>query len=491
MSFISGPSAGPGGSLQPVYELEGTPLAPARRGEVGNALYRNRWLGLALVALFVLLGGAASWWVRPWYQATASLIISHPSLHAAELTPVEYPPAVDPDREMQTELTILSSRAVAAPVIAALDLEQRDPEIRAALAAAERGRARRHRPFPASERDAAAYALFSGKLKLAPDKLSSTVAVSYGSRNPELAAAVVNATTASFLRETLAQRGAAGERATSWMRRQVAAAAAELGRDDDAVAQFQQAHDYIPLGDAASGGTQSGLLNRLQDANHAWSAAAAERIGDQAAVASFSGGVVAALPVELRDPAIERAAENVGAAEQQLTALETTYRPEFPLVVEARQQLEGAQQKLAGLRAQVAAGLAQRLASSQQREQAEAVQVADLSREAAAASGLQMQFGVLKARADAERSLVDTLRQKLAEQQLESSLPPSNIAVLDAALPPQGPVYPSLGLDLALGLGLGLVVAVGTVLGHPHRPYMRRADRRLANMTRAVDFLEK
>src|SRR6185437_15880868 len=91
-------------------------------------------------------GAAATWWVRPWYQATASIIISHPSLHAAELTPVEYPPPVDPDREMQTELIILSSRAVGDPVIASLNLEQRDPEIQAAIAQAQRRRARsRHR----------------------------------------------------------------------------------------------------------------------------------------------------------------------------------------------------------------------------------------------------------------------------------------------------------------------------------------------------------
>ena len=36
-----------------------------------------------------------------------------------------------------------------------------------------------------------------------------------------------------------------------------------------------------------------------------------------------------------------------------------------------------------------------------------------------------------------------------------------------------------------------LVVAVCTVLGHPHRPYMRRSDQRLANMTGAIDFLQK
>ena len=468
MSYMSGPHGGPNSGLQPIYELEAPAAAAPRRGEVGNALYRNRWLGAGLVVFFVALGAAATWWVRPWYQATASIIISHPSLHAAEITPVEYPPPIDPDREMQTELTILSSRAVGDPVIAGLDLEQRDPEIHAAIAAAERGRARARagqaKTLSPAERAAIAFGVFSSKLTAAPDKLSSTVELSYGSHDPGIAAAVANATADSFMRQTLVERGQQGQAATAWMQRQVAQAVAELGRDDQAVARFQQAHDYIPLGAAAGAAGASGLLNRLADANHAWSAAEAERIGDQAAVASYAGGVVAALPTELRDPAIDRAAENVGAAEQQLTALETTYQPDFPLVVEARQQLGGAQQKLAGLRTQVSDGLKQRLASSTERATALGALVGSLSRQAADASSLDLQFGVLKSRADAQRGLVDTLRQKLAELALEASLPPSNLELLDRARVPAGPLYPRLGLDLALGLGLGLVVGVGTVL---------------------------
>src|SRR6185312_11170661 len=99
MSFISVSSGAPQAGLQPLYEWEAPPPAPPRP-QLRHALYRGRWLVLGLTLAGGLAGGLASWWVRPYYVATGSVIIEHPSLHNAEITPQEYPPAVDADREL-------------------------------------------------------------------------------------------------------------------------------------------------------------------------------------------------------------------------------------------------------------------------------------------------------------------------------------------------------------------------------------------------------
>lgn len=462
MSYMSVPPGGPAPTLPSLYELEPAPERPPRRRQLVNALYRQRWLGLALVAFFVALGASASWWLRPYYEATGSLMISAPSLHSTELTPVAYVAAPDPDREMQTELTVLGSRAVAMPVIRSLGLEQRDPEIAGAEQQTRERLARRGGKLSPQLADDIAAGIFSSKLKFAPVKLSSTVQLSYGSHDRALAAAVVNATAQQFLAQLLAARGAAGEEATHWMRQQVAEANRTLAQDNQVLEQFQQAHAYAPL--QSPGGVQSALLDRLSDANHALAAARAARIAAQAAAASYPGGVVAALPADLRNPAIEHAANDVGAAAAQLAALETTYQPDFPLVVEARQQLASAQQALNGQQRQVAAGLEVQLASSRQKEDELQQLVDSLSRQAAAASGVAMRFGVLASDVTAQRALVTELQQKEAELELQATLPPSNVQLLDRAVTPVAPRYPQLPLDLELGLVAGLVVGFGTVL---------------------------
>lgn len=463
MAYIA-PNGNGNPSVPSLYELEPAREPAPRRGRLHNTLYRQRWLVLAIVVACLFVAAVLSFTIRPYYQATGAIIVRLPNLHPAQITPQDYFQPLDPDREMQTELTILTSRAVAMPVIRGLNLEQRDPEISAALDRMRQQRQRQGKTLAASDADATAYNIFRAKLAPVPDKLSDTVHVSYSSHDPALAAAVVNATDQSFLAETLAQRGEQGRTASHWMRAQVRQALAQLRQDDGALAAFQRQHAYVPL---IGSGAQNALLARLADANHAWGAAEAERIGDAADLASFAGNVMA-LPPGTSNPEIDRAAENLGTAQAQLNTLATTYQANFPLVVEARAQVAQAQSKLNSLKTQVALGLRQRLAGSQRRARNLAALVRQLNHQAAATSGLEMRFGVLQARAGAQRSLVATLRQKLSEVELEASLPPSNLQVLDPALPPGQPLYPRLGLDLAIGLGLGLAAGLGTALAREH-----------------------
>ncbi|MGH9466891.1 MAG: GumC family protein [Terriglobales bacterium] len=465
MALQANSSGNSNAPLAPLYELEPSPQPQPRRGRLQNALYRQRWLALGLLVACLVAAAVLSYRIRPYYKATAAIIVSHPNLHPAQITPVEYPQPMDPDREMQTELTILRSRAVALPVIEQLNLEQRDPTIRRALAQTRQNLAKKGKTLSPADADAIAYDIFNAKLSPVPDKLSQTVHVSFSAHNPALAAEIVNATDQSFLAETLAERGARGLEASHWMRRQVQEALAQLHQDDAAVAAFQRRHAYVPMTTAA--GAQSVLLARLADANHAYSSAEAAAITNAAALASYAGDVTA-LPAGMSNPAVLTAVTNLGASQKQLSTLEATYQPDFPLVVEAQAQLQQAQRTLTDLKAQVIAGLRQRLADSEQSVTQLHSLVEQLNRQAAATSGLEMQFGVLQERATAQRALAATLREKLNEVQLQASLPPSNIEVLDPALPPGEPMYPRLGLDLALGLGLGIVVGVGAAVAREH-----------------------
>lgn len=448
---------------QPLYQLE--PPAPVARHSavrLKTALYRQRWLVAAVIVLFVLVAAALTWMIPPHFVAEGSIIIEPPSQRLAELNPPTYYPTYDEDRELQTEMTVLTSRAIALPVIQQLHLEQNDPDIHEALANAERGAKKKGERLSPARRDQIATDVFGHNLTVQPDKLSRTVHVTYVSSNPGLAATVVNTTLHEFTGYARSQRMATASKAAPWLQQQLADAQRRLNDDNANLVAFQQAHTYTPL--LVPGGQQGVLLDRLADANKGLSAAEAERINSEALLHTYPGSIEA-LPTALRTPELEAAITARATARTELTQLESTYRPDFPLVVAARERYQKAQQQLDALRAEVNASLAKNYQAALQRQTDMQSLVSQLSHQAASEGTVETRYQMLKQKQVADQQLYDTLRQKLNEEQLVASLPTSNVRVLDAAEKPVSPAYPRLALDLGLGLVLGLVFGVGTALG--------------------------
>lgn len=448
---------------QPLYQLE--PSAPTTHHSavrLKTALYRQRWLVAVVIVLFVLLAGALTWLIPPHFVAEGSIIIEPPSQRLAELNPPTYLPTYDEDRELQTEMTVLTSRAIALPVIQQLHLESNDPEIHEALANAETAEKKKGRTLRPERREQIAADVFGQKLSVQPDKLSRTVHVTYVSRDPGLAATVVNATLHEFTGYARHQRLATASQAAPWLQQQLADAQHRVTDDNAKLVAFQQSHTYTPL--LVPGGQQGVLLDRLADANKGLSAAEAERINSEALLHTYPGSI-GELPVALRTPELESAITARATARAELAQLESTYRPNFPLVVAARERYQKAQKNLDALRAEVTASLAKSYQAALQRQTEMQNLVSQLSHEAASEGTVETRYQMLKQKQVADQQLYDTLRQKLNEEQLVASLPTSNVRLLDAAEKPMSPAYPRLALDLGLGLVLGLVFGVGTALG--------------------------
>lgn len=448
---------------QPLYQLE--PPAPVAHHQVvrlKTALYRQRWLLAAVIVLFILLAASLSWIIPPHFVAEGSIIIEPPSQRLAELNPPAYMPTYDEDRELQTEMTVLTSRAVAVPVIHRLHLQSMDPEIRKALDAADKAAAKKGQPLTPARRDQIAADIFGHKLTVLPDKLSRTVHVTYVSRDSGLAASVVNAALHEFTGYARSQRMATASQAAPWLQQQLAEAQRRVKDDNVELVAFQQQHTYTPL--LVPGGQQGVLLDRLADANKGLSAAEADRINSEALLRTYPGSL-GELPTALRTPELEAAITARATARTELAQLESTYRPDFPLVVAARERLQKSQKQVDGLRAEVTGSLAKNYQAALRRQAEMQGLVNGLSHEAASEGTVETRYQMLKQRQLADQQLYDTLRQKLNEEQLVASLPTSNVRLLDTAEKPMTPAYPRLALDLGLGLVLGLVFGVGTALG--------------------------
>ncbi len=441
----------PRGQPSALLELEAAPAPePSNRSRrMFDILYRYRWMGLGLIALFTGLGAGLTWVIHPYYVSTGSIIIGRPSQRWARIEPVTRWYSSDTDRLIQTNILELTSRAVARRVIAKLDLEQKQPAIRKTLAAQGKN-------LSAGQRDQIAVDLFRTRLKASPDRMSRTVEVSYGAHDPRLAAQVVNTTIQEFIAYALEARYLAGAQASRWLRQQLRGVRQQVAAAQNAVVNFQLRHAYTPL--VVPGGQQNVLLQQLDNADRQLTAARAERITREAILRTYGGGL-GTLPARLRPAALDAAETAVAADQAALNKAEAVYQPGFAVVRQARARLRRARAQLAALRGQTTRGLQARVDAARRSETALGALVAQLQHQAAGESATEMQYQILNDRAKSGALLYHDLMAKLREAGLLSSLPTSNIRPLDQAQPPLAPQYPKLPIDTGLGLALGLLAA--------------------------------
>jgi chain length determinant protein EpsF len=82
----------------------------------------------------------------------------------------------------------------------------------------------------------------------------------------------------------------------------------------------------------------------------------------------------------------------------------------------------------------------------------------------------------------AQRNL-DAVTQRLAQSNLQTQTPQSNIAMLTPATEPVGPYSPNLSMNAVIGVILGLVIGIGTAL------LLERTDRRVRSDAELVELL--
>ncbi len=463
MQLITAPYSGPlrGRAGVERWLEEETRRTPwARR--LGTALYRHRGLALIVFATFVLLAAAVALLIRPYYQATGSLVLDRPPQRMTQLheTGGSYSPS-DEDRDIQTQLTVLHSQPVAARVIAQLKLEQNDPQIKRSLDDLAASLAKKHEQASPALRLQIAEGIFLNKLSAAPDKLSRTVLVSYGAQDAALAAAVVNQTMSAFGAYAQQRRLAAGVQMSQWLNGVLQDVARQRQQAETALVAFQQQHAYTPL--VVPGGQQNVLLEQLDLANRELTATEAQRLADNAALQAFQGDPQQ-LPEAYRTPELNSASAAVEAAQAHFDELRATYRRNFPAVTDARQQLHLSQAALAHAVVQLRQGLGGRVQQEALHEAELTALVRQLRRRAAGESATEIRYQNLKGQADLATAVYNDLHDKLSEATLAASLPSANLRPLNRAQVPLLPQYPNRPLYLLLGVLLGAAFAIGAAL---------------------------
>jgi capsular exopolysaccharide synthesis family protein len=372
------------------------------------------------------------------------------------------------DTYLETEYRVLQSDTLARQVIRQLRLDllpEFNPKAKHPVAA---GAALDGSPPPPDPADVdVALAQFRERLTVEPVKLSRLVEVQFESRDPQLAAEVVNSIAAADIEENLRVRWEATQKATDWMTDQLQDVKARLEKSELQLQGYAQSNGLIYLEDQ-SGATENIVDERLRQLQEELTRAQADRYQKESLYRLVQAGDLDSLPGVADNKLIEDLTEQLTEVERQKAQLETTFTADYPKVRELQNQEDKINTVIVRERQRAADQLSNDYLAAVRREALVQQAFTQQQSNANQVAGRSVQYNILKREVDTNRQLYQGLLERLKEAGVSAGLKASNIRVVDAGVPPRRPARPSLPLNLSLAAVMGLGLGMGAAFLQEH-----------------------
>ena len=462
-----------------VLAAPGTELARARKPsmrpilvEYWNILQRRKWLILGVLAGAVVLALVATLLTRPTYTATTQVQVSREENNVTNVRGVQSENAGRDLEFYQTQYELLAARSLAERVARSLRLGQNedfwnahgidpdDLDERASVLAADAGQP--VDPRGAGDvRERVAIATLLEHVSISPIRGSALIDVEYSSYDPALSAQIANAWVSEFIAQSIARKYDSTAEARSFLEERLEELRGRVEESERALVDFATERNIVTLtSDTGTEGTaQIGertlAAENLQGLNAELIEATGNRVEAEADAMTNGSAQTNPLIAALREERAKAAAE--------LAELEVQFEPGYPRVLALRGQVAELDRSIATEESRIVREARETLRSARQRENELRARVNGLSGEVLAQRRDAIQYNIFQREADTNRQLYDSLLQRYKEIGV-AGVSASNIAIIDAAQPPERPSAPNLMLNLALALMAGAICAGALVV---------------------------
>lgn len=422
-------------------------------------VFSGRWrtvLAVAASVFLLVMGASASlWFWSPSYTAQATVVLDQRSLDPIANVVV---PSSNLTSAMSTQVDVLKSDRVALRAIHALKLEQ-DAALRQDWQDDTGGRG----DFGAwlAER-------LVKKLDARPGRDSNVMAVKYTAKDPERAAAIVNAFVDAYIDVTLQLRVEPARQYNAMFDERAQQLRAALESAQQRLSAYQRTHGILATDERLDAENQrlTALNNQLVLIQGAAADSGSRRT--QAASAdmpeTLSDSVVAALTAERsrQEATLQQLRERLGDA--------------HPAVVEQKTLVEQLRQREAAQGKRVAGALSandrvarQRLAAAQAAADEQRTRLLKLNAQ-------RDEAGVLVRDVENAQKAYDAVALRVNQTRIESQNTQTNVSVLQRGTPPPFPSSPNLLINGAAGLLLALLAGAMSALLRELRDQRLRTD---------------
>ncbi|MGC2659184.1 MAG: polysaccharide biosynthesis tyrosine autokinase [Bryobacteraceae bacterium] len=407
---------------------------------------RQAWKILVFVLTSLVGTFIISSRLQPIYEATTTVNIDR-AAPAAVIGADSQKAGIaeDSDSYISTQMKIIASDAVVRPVAIKFDLWEREHQIQGVSPA----QAELLKQAPTVLR----------QLRVTRPLNTYLVQISYRSTNPQLSADVANAVASSYLEHIYLIQINSAKSAAGFMEKQLDELKAKMERSGQALGQFERELNVI------SPEEKTNIISaRLLQLNSEYTSAQGDRVRKEAIYNAMKSGTLAAAMISGQGADLTRLQDKLNDAEEKFAEIKSTFGPNHPSYKRAESELDEIKAQYTTARDEIAKRVKADYEESVNREKMLSDAVAATKTEFDKINEHSFDYNRLKQEADADKRLYDELITKIHEAGINAGFENKNIAISDAALPPSGPIFPKIQLNLLIAGILSTILGVSAVI---------------------------
>jgi capsular exopolysaccharide synthesis family protein len=430
-----------------------------------RVILSRRWTVAAILATVVALTMIYTFKQTPIYQATASIQIDKENPNILSFKDV-YQIDSTTDDTLRTQFEVLKSRTLARRVIEDLKLNESDefqPQREAIfgsfLDSIKNLHSFKNSAAKQSDRLRPLIDAYLDRLDVSPVRQARIVNISFESKDPELAARIINAHAKQFIDQNLQFKVEATEAASDFLEQNLVTLRQKLEKAEDQLQQYSQENQILFTEEGVNTATEK--LRQLQEA---YTKAQEDRIQKESYHRLVEGGHPDTLPQLIDNKLITDLTSKMADLQRQESELAVTFRPDYPLRRRLAGQISQLRDSIETEKARVVTMISSEYSASLQREQ---LLAAELEKQRDAVNKINediIQYNIYKGDADSVKELYDGLQKRLKEASVSAGLTASNIRIVDRAEVPTIPLRPRKALNLLFGIVTGLSFGVAFAL---------------------------
>lgn len=433
---------------------------------VWHIIVKRRLTIGAIIALTLILGLAYTLLATPIYRATAVIQVDREEARVVNVEGVlPADSAGTPQEFYQTQVGLLTSRALAQRVVTELGLARDDRFIASnrlsnRAAGAANGRPSRAGADSAVQRNREAVDQLLKNLQVRPPVNSRLINISYESPDPRLAQRVVNAVAENFIASNLERRFEASSYARRFLEERIQQLRVRLEEAESELVAYASQERIISIPGAANEGRGRSLVSSsLEALNASYAAARAERVTAEQRWRAASAASGLALSEILASPTIQNLRSRRADLSAQYQEQLTRFQPEYPSVQQLAAQIAELDRQIDAEARDVRNALRARYQAALNEERTLQSEITSLENAALDLDRRSIRYNILQRELDTNRTLYDGLLQRYREIGIAGGVGTNNVSVVDRADAPQVPVHPVPAIIVVLALVLGAVLA--------------------------------